>query len=81
MNVFPNFDSLGGIGDISTVILIVAVLLLIVCAIIWATAASTGNPGLSSKGRTGVLVAVGAAALAGAGVTWINWLVNLGGQL
>lgn len=88
MNVFPNFDSLGGIGDISTVIgamltviLIVAVLMLIVCAIIWATAASTGNPGLSSKGRTGVLVAIGAAALAGAGVAWINWLVNLGGQL
>lgn len=81
MNVFPNFDSLGGIGDISTVILIVAVLLLIVCAIIWATAASTGNPGLSLNGRTGVLVAVGAAALAGAGVAWINWLVNLGGQL
>lgn len=88
MNVFPNFDSLGGIGDIITVIgamltviLIVAVLMLIVCAIIWAVAASTGNPGLSSKGRTGVLVAVGAAALAGAGVAWVNWLVNLGGQL
>lgn len=88
MSVFPDFDSLSGVGDIKlvigamlTVILIVAVLMFIICAIIWATAASTENPGLSSKGRTGVLVAVGAAALAGAGVAWVNWLVNLGGQL
>ncbi|GGO61553.1 hypothetical protein GCM10010910_09630 [Microbacterium nanhaiense] len=88
MNVFPDFDSLGGIGDLKTtigamltIILIVAVLMLIICAIIWAIASSTGNPGLSSKGRTGVLVAVGAAALAGAGVAWINWLIGVGGQL
>lgn len=88
MSVFPDFDSLSGVGDIKlvigamlTIVLIVAVLMLIICAIIWATAASTGNPGLSSKGRTGVLVAVGAAALAGAGVAWINWLVSLGAQV
>ncbi|HZK05128.1 MAG TPA: DUF6112 family protein [Actinomycetaceae bacterium] len=28
-----------------------------------------------------VFVAVGAAALAGCGVAWINWLINLGTQL
>lgn len=88
MNVFPDFDGLGGIGDIKlaigamlTIVLIVAVLMLIVCAIIWAVASSSGNPGLSSKGRVGVLVSVGAAALAGCGVAWINWLVSMGGQL
>ena len=88
MNVFPNFDSLGGIGDISTVIgamltviLIVAVLMLIVSAIVWAIASAHGNYSTASKGRVGVLVSVGAAALAGAGVAWMNWLINLGQQL
>lgn len=88
MDVFPDFDSLGGIGDLKvaigamlTIILIVAVLMTIVSGIIWAIASSTGNPGLTFKGKTGVFVAVGAAALAGCGVAWINWLINLGGQL
>lgn len=88
MNVFPDFDSLGGIGDLKsvigamlTVVLIVAVLMLIVSAIVWSIAASTGNPGMSTKGRTGVFVALGAAALAGCGVAWVNWLIDVGGQL
>lgn len=88
MNVFPDFDGLGGIGDLKvvigamlTIILVVAVLMIIVSAILWAVASSSGNPGLASKGRTGVFVAVGAAALAGCGVAWINWLIDLGGQL
>lgn len=88
MNVFPDFDSLGGIGDLRvvigallTIILIVAVLMIIICAIIWAIATSTGNPGMSAKGRDGVFVALGAAALAGCGVAWINWLISLGEQL
>lgn len=88
MNVFPDFDSLGGIGDLKsvigamlTVVLIMAVLMLIVSAIVWSIAASTGNPDMSSKGRTGVFVALGAAALAGCGVAWVNWLIGVGGQL
>lgn len=88
MNVFPDFDGLGGIGDLKvvigamlTIILVVAVLTIIVSAILWAVASSSGNPGLASKGRAGAFVAVGAAALAGCGVAWINWLINLGGQL
>lgn len=88
MDVYPDFGGLGGIGDLKivigamlTIILVVAVLMVIVSAILWAIASSTGNPGLASKGRTGVFVAIGAAALAGGGVAWINWLINLGGQL
>lgn len=88
MNVFPDFDGLGGIGDLKvvigamlTIILVVAVLMIIVSAILWAVASSCGNPGLASKGQAGVFVAVGAAALAGCGVAWINWLIDLGGQL
>lgn len=88
MNVFPDFDSLGGIGELKavigaalTLVLIVAVLMIIVSAIIWAVATSTGNHTVASKARSGLLVALGAAALAGAGVAWVNWLINLGGQL
>jgi len=88
MDVFPDFDGLGGIGDLKqvigallTIVLIVAVLMAIVSAICWAFGASHGNPALASKGRVGVLVGVGAAALAGAGVAWVNWLIALGNQL
>ena len=88
MDVFPDFDGLGGIGDLRAVIgalltfvLIVAVLALIVSAIVWAIAAANGNHAIASKGRTGVLVALGAAVLAGGGVAWMNWLIALGDQL
>lgn len=88
MGVFPDFDGLGGIDDLKqvigallTIVLIVAVLMVIVSAICWAFGASHGNPALASKGRVGVLVGIGAAALAGAGVAWVNWLIALGNQL
>ncbi|WP_141880410.1 DUF6112 family protein [Homoserinimonas aerilata] len=35
----------------------------------------------SSPARAGVFVALGAAILAGGGVTWMNWLIQLGEQL
>lgn len=88
MGVFPDFDGLGGVGDLRqvigallTMVLIVAVLMVIVSAICWAMGASHGNHSLASKGRVGVLVGVGAAVLAGAGVAWVNWLIVLGNQL
>lgn len=88
MNVFPDFDGLAGIGDLRQVIgallmfvLIIAVLMLIVSAIIWTVAAAHGNHATAGKARTGVLVALGSAALAGAGVAWMNWLIDLGQRL
>lgn len=88
MNVFPDFGGLDGVSDMKTVIgalltivLIVAVLMLIVSAIIWAISASSGNYSVASKARTGTLVALGAAALAGCAVAWVNWLISIGEQL
>lgn len=88
MDVFPDFDGLSGISDLRqvagallTFVLIVAVLMLVVSAVIWAVAAANGNYAAAGKARTGVLVALGAAALAGGGVAWLNWLINLGRQL
>ena len=88
MNVFPDFDSMSSIGDLKvvigamlTIILIVAVLMIIVSAIIWAISTSSGNPAVAAKARAGVFVALGATILAGGGVTWLNWLIHLGEQL
>ncbi|KDA07134.1 membrane protein [Microbacterium sp. CH12i] len=88
MNVFPDFGSMSGIGDLKvvigamlTIILIFAVLMIIISAIIWAIATSTGDPGAAAKARAGVFVALGAAVLAGGGVAWMNWLIQLGEQL
>ena len=88
MNVFPDFGSMSGIGDLKvvigamlTIILVVAVLMIIISAIIWAISTSSGNPAVAAKARAGVSVALGAAILAGGGVTWLNWLIHLGEQL
>ena len=88
MGVFPDFGGVGAAEDLRVVIgallmfvLIIAVLMLIVSAIVWAIATAHGNYATASKGRIGVLVAVGAAILAGGGVAWMNWLINLGQQL
>lgn len=88
MIIYPDFDSLRGIADLATIagalltfVLVIAVLMLVISAIAWATATAHGNYTTASKSRTGILVALGAAILASAGVAWLNWLINLGQQL
>lgn len=88
MDVFPDFDGLGGIGDLRAVIgalltfvVITAVLMLIVCAIVWAMATANGHHAAASKARIGAWTAIGAAVLAGGGVAWLNWLIDLGQTL
>ena len=55
--------------------------MLIVSAIVWAIATAHGNYATAGKGRTGVLVSLGAAVLAGGGVAWMNWLLTVGSSL
>ena len=69
MNIYLDFDSLSGIVNLATIagalltfVLVIAVLMLVISAI-------------ASKSRTGILVALGAAILASAGVAWLNWLL------
>lgn len=59
----------------------IGVLVLIVSAIIWAIASSTGNAHTATKARIGAWVALGSAALAGAGVAWVNFLLGVGEQV
>lgn len=86
--VYPNIGAVGGastlvsvIGALLTIVLIVACLMLIVSAATWAMAAAHGNYHSVARARAGVLVAVGAAALAGCGVAWMNFLLHLGSGL
>lgn len=88
MDVFPDFGGVGGATGLRTIVgallmfvLIVAVLMLIVCAIMWAIASSSGNYQAAIRARVGLFVASGAAALAGAGVAWVNFLLSVGSLL
>ncbi|TNU73408.1 hypothetical protein FH969_11485 [Miniimonas arenae] len=88
MDVSPDFGAVGGLGDLRlivgallTFVLIFAVLMLIICAIVWGVATSSGNYHAATRARAGVLVAVGTAALAGAGVAWVNFLLGVGETL
>lgn len=65
VDVFPDFDAVGGrdtimqaLGALLTVVLIFSVLMLLVSAIVWAVAAVHGNQQAASQARTGALVAL-----------------------
>ena len=88
VGVYPNLNGVGGAGQLDTVIgalmtivLILAVLMIVVCAATWALASAHGNYQTATKARTGLLVAIGAAALDGAGIAWINFLLGIGPTL
>ncbi|TFC44875.1 hypothetical protein E3T24_13960 [Cryobacterium sp. TmT2-59] len=88
MDIFPDFGAVGGtaelraiVGALLTFVLIFAVLMLVICAIVWAISSSSGNISSAVRARTGFLVSIGAAALAGAGVTWVNFLLGVGASI
>lgn len=88
MAVGPDFGAVAAaddlarvIGALLTIALITAVALLIVCAITWAIAASSGSWHTVARARAGVLVAIGGAALTGGALAWTNWLLDLGATL
>lgn len=88
-NAGPNFGALGVAGsDLRAIVgalltygLIVAVLMLIVSATMWAVAANGGSWHTAQKAKTGVLVALAGAALTGGALTWANWLLDVGAHL
>lgn len=88
MDVFPDFGSVGGAAELRAIVgallmfvLVTAVLMLIICAIVWAIASANGNYQAATKARTGLFVALGTTALAGAGVAWLNFLLDVGERL
>ena len=88
MDVFPDFEGLAGIGDLErvigallTIVLIVAVLMTVICAVTWALAAANGHVQTATRARVGVWIAVGSAGMAGAGLAWTNFLLGVGAGL
>lgn len=85
IDIDPNSSGLPGIeqlrvivGAVMTVGLILSVLALIVSAIIWAYGSNSSNPHLAGRGKIGVLISCGAAAVCGASVTLINFFWGVG---
>lgn len=88
MDVYPDFGAIGdggglatAVGALLTLVLIVAVLMTIVCAVTWALAAGSGHAQAATRARIGVWIAVGSAGLAGAGLAWTNFLIGVGDGL
>ncbi len=86
--VGPNFGGVGAsgtlaeiVGTLLTVVLVASVAMLAVCAIGWAIATASGNYQALARARGGLWVAIGAAALAGGGVSWMNFLLRTGSSL
>ena len=85
MDIFPDFGAVGAgaelrsiIGALMTYVLIFAVLMMIISAVTWALATAIGHYQTATRSRIGLWVACGAAALAGLGVAWANFLLGLG---
>ena len=85
IDIDPNGTGLPGIeqlrtivGAVMTVGLILAVLALIIAAIVWALGSNSSNPHMAGRGKTGVLVAAGAALLIGAANAIVTFFSGVG---
>lgn len=88
VQISPNTNGLPGIaqlrevvGAMMTIGLILSVLALLIAAIIWAMGSNSSNPHLAGRGKTGVLIALGAAIVTGASVTLVNFFWRVGQQV
>lgn len=86
--VGPDFGAVGGssqlraiVGALLTYGLIVAVLMIVICAATWAIGSAHGSWQTASKSKTGLFVALGGAVLTGAALAWANWLLDVGASL
>lgn len=88
MDIFPDFDAVGGAAELESIagalltfVLIVAVLMMIISGVTWALASANGHFQTASRARIGLWIACWAAGLAGAGVAWTNFLLDVGSEL
>ncbi|HTX00849.1 MAG TPA: DUF6112 family protein [Acidimicrobiales bacterium] len=88
MNVTPNTTGLPGIseaeaivGALLTIGLIASLAGLVLAAIVWALGHHSSNPHLAGRGKTGVLVALGAAMLIGGAEVLITFFSGAGANL
>lgn len=86
--VGPDFGAVGGSSDLGRMVgalltygLLVAVLMLILCAAGWAISSANGSWQTTSKAKTGLLVSALGAVLTGGALAWANWLLDVGASL
>lgn len=86
--VGPDFGAVGGSSELRAIVgalltygLVVAVLMVIVCAATWAIGSAQGSWQTASKAKTGLFVALGGAVLTGGALAWANWLLGVGATL
>jgi hypothetical protein len=86
--VGPDLGAVGGSGEFRRIVgalltfgLLTAVLMLVVCGTTWAIASANGSWPAASRAKTGLLVALGGAALTGGALAWANWLLDVGASL
>lgn len=86
--VGPDFGAVGGssqlraiVGALLTYGLIIAVLMVILCAATWALGSAQGSWQSASRAKTGLFVALGGAVLTGGALAWANWLLGVGATL
>jgi hypothetical protein len=87
-SVGPDFGAVGGSSDIRQIVgalltygLLIAVLMLLVCAAGWAIGSANASWQTASKAKAGLLVALLGAVLIGGALAWANWLLGVGASL
>ena len=87
-DVHPDLGAVGAAPDLRLVVgalltygVVVAVLMLVICAATWAVASNSGSWQTAQKAKAGCFVAIGGATVTGAALTWANWLLDIGPHL
>lgn len=88
IDITPNTTGLPGIaalegvvGALLTFALIASVAGIAISAIAWAVGSHSSNPHVAGRGKSGVLVAAGAAMLVGAANTLVTFFSSAGGAV
>jgi len=86
--VRPNSRGLPGLPQLKEIVgamltfgLVACVAALVASAVVWGFASNSGNPHLAGRGKTGVVVAAGAALLIGAANAIVTFFSNAGSTL
>ncbi len=69
------------VGALLTFGLVACVAALVISAVVWGLGSNSGNPHLAGRGKSGVLVAAGAALLIGAANAIVTFFSNVGATI
>ncbi len=86
--VTANSNGLPGLSQLRTIVgalltfgLVACVAATVVSAVVWGFGANSGNPHVAGRGKTGVVVAAGAALLIGAANAIVTFFSNVGSSI